>query len=438
MPDYQRRDYRRVRRYPEEYEPYEDDRRRRIREDERRYERAQERVKPIKQPRRKRKAAKVLKGILIFLLILVIAAGVLWVIPGGKEILVKGVLKTPLATPIARLLIGSDYEKNVHDKDFDRSKLIKNDGAKVPGGNMSVALFGVDATKETLEGGTRADSMMVVNVDRKGDIKMASVFRDTYLLINSQDGNEIITKANAAYATGGPLGAVNMLNENFDLALEDYVVVNFWGFAKIVDLLGGLRLNVTEAEREEINAYIYFTSQVADIENKPLETSGENVLLTGDQATAFCRCRYLQFTSPLDGQTYSNDFARTARQRYALSSLFAQAREQGTFKMFQVMKAMFKSDGDGVKFIQTSMKLGTLVKFFSRGYEMNITANAAFPDPDHQYTAMLDSGDTMVADTLEENVTLMHEFLYDQSGYEPTPALSIVAEKIRAEVARQR
>ncbi len=388
--------------------------------------------------KRSGKAAKVFKGILIFLAVLLIAIAVIWIVPGWKEATAKALLKSPLATPVAWLVMGGDYERNVHDKSFDRSQLKKNDGAIVPEGNMSVALFGLDARVEEVEQGAMADSIMVVNVDGAGDIKMASIYRDTYLLGYSRSGSEIVTKANSSYYRGGPLGAVNMLNENFDLALDDYIVVNFWGFAKIVDLLGGLRLKVTEEERALINEYLYYTSEATDIAYIPLEESGDDVLLTGDQATAFCRCRYIEFTSPQDGQTYRDDYARAARQRYALMSLFSQTKQKGVFKMMQVMRAMIKSDSDGGRFIQTSMELGTLVKFFAKASDMNIAGNAAFPALDRQYTAMLDSGDTVVADTLEENVTLLHEFLYGQWGYVPTQALAVVADKIRAEVDRQR
>lgn len=391
------------------------------------------------QPKKKKKgkAKRVFRAILVILLILIIALAVIWFVPSYRAAAVKAVLKSPFGPMIGKMLIGDSYERYVQDKDFDESDVVIHDGAVTPDGNITIALFGVDARAEDLEIGTMADSMVVVNIDKDGNIKMGSVFRDTYLMSRTLDGEEIISKANSAYFRGGPTGALNMLNENLDLAITDYVVVNFWGLANIIDLLGGIRLKVTEEEMNELNYHMYEQNLYGGTEYIPLDTYGDSVLLTGDQATAFCRLRSVNFYDPADGITYHDDYGRAARQRYTLTELITQTRELGVLKLMRIADKLFKANDGDRKFIQSSMDVTELVKLFIFAYDMNMAGSEGFPNLELQYTAMLDSGACVVADTLEENVAVMHRFLYGIEGYEPTAGLRRVAEQIRAEVARQ-
>ena len=403
-----------------------------------RYERRRyEEPRPQKKKKKKGRVKRFVIGLLVFLILLIIAAGVIWFTPSLKKPVIRGMLKSPFGPALVRVFIGSNYDAYVWDKDFDDDAVIINSGAETPKGNLTFAMIGVDARDEELTIGTMADSMIIVNVTPDGNIRMASVYRDTYLLSRGQDGREVISKANSAYYRGGPLGTINLLNENFDMAITDYVVVNFSGLTNIIDTLGGLRLTVTETERDTLNYHMEEQNIYAGTEYIPLEEYGEDVLLTGSQATAFCRLRSCSFTSPVDGQTYYDDYARTARQRYALMELVKQAKEKGIVRLLQLMNQLFAANDGSDKFIRTSLSIKELTAIMSQGIDMNIEANAAFPDVDHQYTTMLDSGDSMVADTLEENVVLIHEFLYDTKDYIPTRDLVRVADKIRAEVQRQ-
>lgn len=390
-----------------------------------------------KKKKKKGKVKRFFIGLLVFLILLVIAAGVIWFTPSLRKPVIRGILKSPFGPALVRTFIGSNYDAYVRDKEFSDKDVIINDGAETPKKNLTIAMIGVDARDEDLTIGTMADSMIIVNVTPEGNIRMASIYRDTYLLSHTQDGQNVISKANSAYYRGGPLGTINLMNENFDMAITDYVVVNFSGLTNIIDLLGGLRLKVTEIERDTLNYHMFEQNLYAGTAYIPLEEYGDDVLLTGSQATAFCRLRSCSFESPLDGQTYSDDYARTARQRYALMELVKQAKEKGIINLLKLMNQLFAANDGGSKFIQTSLTIKELTAIMAQGIDMNIEANAAFPDMDHQYTTILDSGDSMVADTLEDNVVLIHGFLYDMENYAPTQELIRIADQIRDEVWRQ-
>ena len=115
------------------------------------------------------------------------------------------------------------------ENDINASDIATNEGL---GGHMSgyrnVALFGVDARDKSLGKGNRTDTIIVASINETTkEVKLVSVYRDTYLNI----GNDSYNKANSAYAKGGPLQAINMLNMNLDLNITDYVTVGWAGVA---------------------------------------------------------------------------------------------------------------------------------------------------------------------------------------------------------------
>ena len=89
-------------------------------------------------------------------------------------------------------------------------------------------------------------------------VKLISVYRDTML---KQNG-EHYDKANAAYSVGGPEMAVNMLNENLDLDIQDYVSVNFLALADVIDMVDGITVKMTDEEVVHMNNYCVETSKV--------------------------------------------------------------------------------------------------------------------------------------------------------------------------------
>ena len=114
---------------------------------------------------------------------------------------------------------------------------------------QNIALFGVDAREEDDDTG-RSDSLMILTVDKRHNkLKLTSILRDSEVQIEGY-GSDKITHA---YAYGGPELAIKTLNQNFYLDIQDYVTVNFFQMAKIVDAFGGVDLTITEDEMHEIN-----------------------------------------------------------------------------------------------------------------------------------------------------------------------------------------
>ena len=174
-------------------------------------------------------------------------------------------------------------------------------------GVKNILLIGNDS-RNADEGG-RSDAMILVSISsRTNSIHLTSLLRDIYVDIPGHDGNRL----NAAYAYGGPELLMETLEENFDIEVNRYMLVNFQAFANLVDAVGGVDLELSNEEVQYVNGYLVEYNQ---LEGRPegtdyLDSSlSGNIHLNGPQALAYCRNRYI-----------GSDFARTERQRKVVAA----------------------------------------------------------------------------------------------------------------------
>lgn len=158
---------------------------------------------------------------------------------------------------------------------------------------INIALFGIDS-EDGVAG--RSDAIMVATIDPiHNKLKLTSIMRDSY--VNIPDIG--MDKINHAYAFGGPQLAIKTINENFGLDITDYMSVNFTSLPVIIDILGGVEINITDEEVPHI----------------PGVNSAGTYTLNGDQALSYSRIRYAS----------GGDYVRTERQRTVLNALFNKA-----------------------------------------------------------------------------------------------------------------
>lgn len=126
---------------------------------------------------------------------------------------------------------------------------------------------------------------MIASIDNKTkNVKLVSVYRDTFLSV----GGGTYFKCNNAYARGGAKQAVQMLNSNLDLDIKEYVCVDWAAVVEVIDDLGGLDLNITQGEMNQINKYKKDVDGVTG-KNTPNVTQYGLVHLDGTQATTYAR-----------------------------------------------------------------------------------------------------------------------------------------------------
>lgn len=278
-------------------------------------------------------------------------------------------------------------------------------------GYRNIALFGVDARDGELGKGTRSDTIIIASINQDTqEIKLISVFRDTFLNL----GNDSYNKCNAAYANGGPEQAINMLNTNLDLDITDYVTVGFGGLIDSVDALGGIEIDVTEAEISHLNNYQLSMAEQLDVDYTPIKHSGRQVL-NGMQATAYCRIRY----------TKGDDFRRAERQRDVLTAMMEKAKTASVSSLTDMVTAILPQ-------VETSLSVNEILSVLGSVAGYDVVASDGFPFEDNRRGASVGSkGSCVIPDNLEENVAELHKILYPETSYKPSKQVSRISEEIQ-------
>lgn len=271
-------------------------------------------------------------------------------------------------------------------------------------GYTNVALFGVDSRDGNLGKGNRTDCIIVASLNNETkEIKMVSVYRDT--LLDLSEGT--YQKCNAAYSYGGPVMAINMLNMNLDLDIEDYVTVDFGAIADAIDLLGGVEIDVKEEEIAPLNKYINETARSAGKEAHPVEKSGLQ-LLDGSQATTYARIR----------STAGGDFTRTERQRLVIEKMFEKALKADLGTINAIIDEVFPQ-------VSTSFTLQEILTYASAYNQYTLGDNMGFPI-DKTTDTLSGLGSIVIPQDLVSNVTKLHEFLFGTKDYTPSSTVQTV------------
>ncbi len=200
-------------------------------------------------------------------------------------------------------LVGSVYGKmTFHEIAGVAKEPLREDGV------INILLIGNDSRENGEDG--RSDAMILLSISsRTKQIYMTSLLRDMYVEIPGHDGNRL----NAAYSYGGAELLMETIEQNLDIEVNRYVLVNFEAFANLVDAVGGVDLELTTEEIEYVNGYLVEYNMLTDrpqgTDNMDTSVSGM-VHLNGPQALAYTRNRYL-----------GTDFGRTERQRKVLSAV---------------------------------------------------------------------------------------------------------------------
>lgn len=281
-------------------------------------------------------------------------------------------------------------------------------------GYMNIALFGVDAVKETqLYKGSRSDSTMIASINMDtGDIKLVSVYRDTYMNI----GTDEYSKCNKAYSVGGAEQAVKMLNMNLDMDITDFVTVGYSGLSKVIDGLGGVYIDVDEEEIKHINNYQIGIAEVLKCDYVPVTETGMQ-LLDGLQATAYCRIRY----------TAGDDFKRAARQREVLKAIETQAKKADYATLSKVFNDVI---GD----IYTSISNDDILALIKNIANYRIVDEGGFPEDSMRTTANIGAtGSCVIPLDLESNVVWLHQFLFEDETYTVTDSVKEYSQKIESD-----
>jgi len=192
--------------------------------------------------------------------------------------------------------IVTDTETSLEDVDVVETNLVYDQDV------VNILLIGADKRADEIDVG-RSDTTMIATIDLKnGKLKLTSLMRDMYIDIPGYGYH----KFNAAYSFGGVQLVYQTIAEHFGVKLDGYAEVDMEAFRQCVDLIGGVPMELTEAE-----AYFLQTAYSTSKHGEKDVVAGQN-LMTPYQALAYCRIR----------QDITGEYGRTDRQRKVLISIF--------------------------------------------------------------------------------------------------------------------
>ena len=235
-------------------------------------------------------------AVTVILLIVSISVGVvssLWHSVIGRVHLVDPVQETlpaRFAVPEENLINPVPYEKNV----------------------TNILLLGIDS-RDSTSVAERSDSMMILTINQEQRrIKLTSLQRDMLVYL---PGSDETIKLNAANAMGGPLLTMRIIKETLRIGIDRYAVINIRGMEQVVDVAGGVELDITAEELPHVNGIIWgMNAEFPD--TPPVDGLADNGYQTvnGRQAVAYARNR----------STGAADYDRMGRQRLVLQALLNQ------------------------------------------------------------------------------------------------------------------
>ena len=224
------------------------------------------------------------------------------------------------------------YDEKIDNKYVTSSELKSDSSVK------NILLLGVDARSDDDAKKSRADTMMLISVDSKHKtIKMTSFLRDTWVYIPAKGSSQ---RLNAACSYGGYNGVCDTIEYNFGIKIDGYVVADFSMFKILVDSIGGVTVNVTKKEANEINSH---KKRYGNVKIK----SGKHKL-TGEQALAYCRIRKID-----------TDFMRTKRQRTVMRSIIKGIKKSGPITLMKMAKG-------AAPYIETDLTKGEIKRIAFR------------------------------------------------------------------------
>lgn len=308
-------------------------------------------------------------------------------------------------------IFGKLDTQEIKEEDIFINEELENVGV----GYTNFVLFGGDSRSGDVTKNLNTDTIIIVSLNNATkEVKMVSVYRDTLLDLT----NGKIKKCNSAYSNGGAKQAINMLNMNLDLDIKKYVTVDFSAVVDLVDMVGGIEVEVSKAEMKEMNKFIGETASVANKKANYISKTGLQTL-DGVQATTYARIR----------KNVGNDFARTERQRLVIQKVVEKAMKSDLSTINKIIDELFPR-------ISTNFTMTEILSYAKDFKKYKFGETSGFPFVKGSGT-IPGRGSSVFPITLESNVSELHKFLYGTEDYQPSSKVVEISGEI-AYIVRDR
>ena len=268
---------------------------------------------------------------------------------------------------------------NLQELDIPTENLVSSEGIK------NILIVGADKRESWSESG-RSDCVMIGTMDTKhGKLKLTSLMRDMYVDIP----NHGKAKFNAAYSYGGIELLYKTIAYNFDIQLDGYVLVDFGAFKHVIKALGGVEVELTEAEANYlIRAYKHGT--VTKV------VPGKQTL-NAQQALAYTRIR----------QDAAADFGRTQRQRTVMQSMFTKLKSKSSTRLLELAEEI-------MPYVTTDLNNDQIISYMVDAVRMGVTDIEQYRIPvDNSFTSQRINNQAVLVPDIDKNKTELHKFVFE-------------------------
>ena len=285
-------------------------------------------------------------------------------------------------------------------------------------GYINILLLGVDSRDMSNLKGTRSDMIMIASINKEtNDVKLTSVYRDTYLKLGDTPTYDKITHA-CVY--GGPEMTMKSLNQAMDLNITNYAIVNFKAVADLVDAIGGITVDVQQGEIYQLNKYTAATARNIGRENYNLVKEPGVQTLEGVQAVSYGRIR----------KGVGDDFKRTERMRIVVSKVFEKAKTMTFSDLKKIIDMM-------VPQVKTNLTMNDILALGVRLPQYNISTGSGWP---YKWsTGTINKVSYVFPVGLASNTIMLHQEVFGQMDYVPSATVNAISNEIvaRIEAARK-
>ncbi|QAA33876.1 LCP family protein [Clostridium manihotivorum] len=285
--------------------------------------------------------------------------------------------------PLAGTIALDEENQGFSDQDYKEQE-----------GVINVLLIGTDG--RTLNENCRSDSIIIATLDTNHKkIKYTSIMRDSYVQIKGHGEDKI----NSAFAYGGPKLLIDTIYRNFNIKLDKYILVNFWGFEDIVNELGGIDIEIKDYEIKEMNKYI---GEVDKLKSPNIVRPGLQHL-DGQQALAYSRIR----------KVGNGSYERTERQRRVLTEVGKKVMNINPVQYPSILNTI-------IQYFKTNVEPIQLMNYAYTAYTMGDVAFEGLQLPASELCeGTLYRGTWVFLIDKQQNARILNEFIFNDKKYNP-------------------
>lgn len=272
---------------------------------------------------------------------------------------------------------------------------------------INIAIFGTDHDADESDSASeRADATKIISLDMDNKkISITSLQRDTlvYLPGDVQD----FDKFNHSYWYGGPELSIQTINMNFDMDITRYVSFSFESLEKIVDLVGGVDIYLTQAE--------------IDQDYKPIGVSGSAGVyhLNGEQALLYSRIRNID-----------NDYERMQRQNNVIMAILQAVKSKSVFELLDLAN-------NALPYVETNITNGEIKDYLTKLVTFDLSEIPQYQIPqdgfnDVSIRSYKGFSPLYLLSSYSDTAIQLHKNIYQDDNYQPSEQLLEVESKIYA------